>query len=138
MLLGDVFERFARETPVCVAVRGLMEWALAPEALDDLFGRTALRQYEHELLFSTCVDLMAGVVCRTHRSVNAAYRTSSAAVGVSVQSLYDKLAGIEPQTSSELVRHTARRLEPVIRQLKGALPPLVPGYRVKVLDGNHL
>src|SRR5207237_6725816 len=103
------------ETPVCVAVRTLLEWALAPEALDELFGRTALRQYEYELLFSTCVDLMAGVVCRTHRSVNAAYQASSEAVGVSVQSLYDKLARIEPQTAAELVRHTARRLEPVIQ-----------------------
>jgi hypothetical protein len=138
MLLGALFERFAQETPVCVAVRTLMEWALAPEALDELFGRTAVRQYEHELLFSTCVDLMAGVVCRTHRSVNAAYQVSSAVVGVSVQSLYDKLAGIEPQTSAELVRHTARRLEPVIRQLNGALPAVVPGYRMKILDGNHL
>src|SRR5438477_5481782 len=138
MLLGDVFERFAQQTPVCVATRTLMEWALAPEALDELFGRTAVRQYEHELLFSACVDLMAGVVCRTHRSINAAYQVSSEAVGVSIQSLYDKLAGIEPQTSSELVRHTAHRLEPVIRQLKGALPPLVSGYRVKILDGNHL
>src|SRR5438477_12175666 len=103
MLLGDVFERFAQQTPVCVATRTLMEWALAPETLDELFGRTALRQYEHELLFSTCVDLMAGVVCRTHRSVNAAYQASSEAVGVSVQSLYEKLAGIEPPTAAERV-----------------------------------
>jgi hypothetical protein len=138
MLLGDLFERFARETPVCVAARGLMEWALAPEALDELFGRAAVQQYEHELLFSTCVDLMAGVVCRTHKSVHAAYRADPGAVGVSVQSLYDKLAGIEPATGSELVRHTARRLGPVIQELKGESPPPVPGYRVKVLDGNHL
>lgn len=138
MLLGALFERFAQETPVCVAVRTLMEWALAPEALDELFGQTALRQYERELLFSTCVDLMAGVVCRTHRSVNAAYQASSEVVGVSVQSLYEKLARIEPPTAAELVRHTARRLEPVIQHLNGALPAVVPGYRMKALDGNHL
>lgn len=138
MLLGALFERFAQETPVCVAVRTLLEWALAPEALDELFGQTALRQYQRELLFSTCVDLMAGVVCRTHRSVNAAYQASSEVVGVSVQSLYEKLAGIEPSTAAELVRHTARRLEPVIQHLSGALPAVVPGYRLKVLDGNHL
>lgn len=27
---------------------------------------------------------------------------------------------------------------PVIRQMKGELPPLLPGYRVRILDGNHL
>jgi IS4 transposase len=138
MLLGRVFERFAEQTPVCVAVRALMESALNAEALDQLFGQVADRQYEQDLLFSTCVDLMAGVVCRTHRSINAAYNAAVPAVGVSVQALYDKVAGVEPNTSAELVRHTARRLEPVIRQMKGELPPLVPGWRVKILDGNHL
>lgn len=138
MLLGRVFERFADQTPVCVAVRGLMEFALNAPALDALFGQMADRQYEQDLLFSTCVDLMAGVVCRTHRSVNAAFNASVPAVGVSVQALYDKLARVEPEMSAELVRHTASRLEPVIRQMQGELPPLVPGYRVKILDGNHL
>jgi len=138
MLLGRVFERFADQTPVCVAVRGLMEFALNASALDALFGQMADRQYEQDLLFSTCVDLMAGVVCRTHRSVNAAYNASVPAIDVSVQALSDKLARVEPETSAELVRYTARRLEPVIRQMQGELPPLVPGYRVKILDGNHL
>jgi Transposase DDE domain len=138
MLLGPVFERFAEQTPACVAVRALMESALNAEALDELFGRVADRQYEHELLFSTCVDLMAAVVCRTHRSVNAAYNAAAPPVDVSIQALYDKLARVEAATSAELVRHTARRLGPVVAQMRGALPPLVPGYRVKILDGNHL
>jgi hypothetical protein len=46
---------------------------------------------------------------------------------VSVQAVYDKLAGVEPETSAELVRHTARRLQPLILEMPGALPPLVPG-----------
>lgn len=138
MLLESLFERFAQQTPVCVAMRAVMEAALKPADLDDLFGRVAVEQYEHELLFSTCVDLMATVVCRTHRSVNAAYHASASAIGVSIQAVYDKLAGVEPATSAELVRHTAARLEPVIRQMNGTLASLVPGWRVKILDGNHL
>ena len=110
MLLEPVFKLFAEQVPVCVGVRGIMEWALSAEAVDGLFGRVADEQYERELLFSTCVDLMATVVCRTHKSVNVAYQRAQPAVGVSVQALYDKLKGIEPQTSAELVRHTAQRL----------------------------
>ncbi|NJN05714.1 MAG: hypothetical protein HC814_04110 [Rhodobacteraceae bacterium] len=138
MLLGHVFERFAEQTPVCVAVRGLLEMALNEEALDQLFGQVADRQYQQDLLFSTCVDVMATVVCRTQRSVNAAYNAATPALGVSIQALYDKLAHVEVATSAAVVRHTASRLEPLIRQLHGELPPLVPGYRVKILDGNHL
>jgi hypothetical protein len=138
MLLGRTFERFAEQTPVCVAVRTLMESALNAKALDEIFDQVADRQYERELLFSTCVDLMAAVVCRTHRSVNAAYIAAVPAVGVSVQALYDKLAGVETTTSAELVRQTAKRLGAVIVQMGGELSPLVPGYRMKILDGNHL
>ncbi len=138
MLLDKVFDRFVAATPICVAVRGLMESALDADCLDRLFARTAKQQYQKELLFSTCVDLMAGVVCRTHKSVNSAHRDLGVTAAVSVQSLYEKLARIEPETSAELVRHTSGRLQSVIGHLKGALPPFVSGYRTKVLDGNHL
>lgn len=138
MLLGKVFERFATLAPVCVAARAAMEAALAPKALDDLFGRAAVRQYERTLLFSTCVGLMGTVVCRIHRTVYAAYQACVGEIGVSFKALYDKLAHVEPNLSAELVRHTARQLTPVIRQMKGERRPLLPGYRVRILDGNHL
>src|SRR5262245_16392182 len=127
MLLGKIFDRFVEHTPICVAARATLEAALNAEALDDLFRRTADRQYEQELLFSTCVDLMSLVVSRTHKTVNAAYRASAAEVGVTVNALYAKLANTEPTTSAALVRHTADRLAPVIRRMKGVLPlPLKP------------
>ncbi|MBY0461501.1 MAG: hypothetical protein K2V38_29640 [Gemmataceae bacterium] len=37
-------------------------------------GRFARRRGDRELLFSTCVDLMATVVCRVKSSVHAAYQ----------------------------------------------------------------
>ncbi|MGI8504300.1 MAG: hypothetical protein ACR2LR_24660 [Hassallia sp.] len=37
MLLGQVFERFIKESPVSVMVRGLLEKALCPQILDELF-----------------------------------------------------------------------------------------------------
>jgi IS4 transposase len=37
-----------------------------------------------------------------------------------------------------MVRHTAARLQPVVALLGGTLPEIIPGYRMRVLDGNHL
>jgi hypothetical protein len=138
MLLNSVFRRFVELAPMCVAARALLESALCPGELDQLFQDTVQRQYTRTLLFSTCVELMASVVCRVHRSVHAAYQASLEKSAVSIKSVYNKLEHLEPNISAELVRHTARKLAPVIRQMKGGLPPLLPGYRVKILDGNHL
>lgn len=138
MLFKDVFDRFVDESPICVMARGLMERALAPQRLDALFEKTARRQYTRELLFSTTVDVMALVVCRVRPSVHAAYQARKDEVGVSVRALYDKLECLEPGISAALVRHTAERLEPIIRRMKGTRPPLLTGYKTKILDGNHL
>ena len=138
MLFDDLFDRFVDQSPMCVLARGLMERALSPQCLDALFEKTAQRQYTKDLLFSTTVDVMALVVCRVRPSVNAAYQARKEEIGVSVRALYGKLQCLEIGVSAALVRHTARRLEPIIRQMKGTKPPLVKGYRTKILDGNHL
>ena len=138
MLLGKVFERFAALTPMCVAARAVMEAALGSGELDALFAKNARRQYTRTLLFSTCVELMSTVVCRVHRSVHAAHQASLDRIAVSIKSVYSKLEHLEPGLSAELVRHTARTLTPVIGRMKGALPSPLPGYRVRIVDGNHL
>ena len=138
MLLGQVFDRFVAKSPVSVMVRGTLEYALPPQPLEDLFARHAERQYARDLLFSSVVDLLSLVVSGTHGSVHAAYQASPEEIAVSLTSVYNKLNGLETRLSAELVRHTARQLQPVLRQLGGVLPALVPGYRAQILDGNHL
>jgi len=138
MLLNTVFKRFVDLAPMCVAARAVLESALCPKELDQLFQKTARQQYTRTLLFSTCVELMASVVCRVQRSVHAAYQGSPEQIAVSIKSVYTKLEHLEPNLSAELVWHTARKLAPVIRRMQGGLSPLLPGYRVKILDGNHL
>jgi Transposase DDE domain. len=138
MLFKELFDRFLEQSPICVMARGLMERALATPSLNALFEKTAQRQYTRELLFSTTVDVMALVVCRVRPSVNAAYQARKEEIGVSVRSLYDKLQCLEPEISAALVRHTNQRLESIIRRMKGTKPPLLHGYRTKILDGNHL
>jgi hypothetical protein len=57
---------------------------------------------------------------------------------VKVTAVYARLARVPAAAGRDLVRHTARRLEPIIREMGGAQADLLPGYRVKILDGNHL
>ena len=115
-----------------------MEHALAPEDLDALFGMHAVAQYERELLFSSVVDLMGVVVCKIEPSVCAAFNEVAESLPVSIVSVYNKLNGLEPGITAALVRHTATRLSPVITAMEGQIPALLPGYRVRILDGNHL
>jgi IS4 transposase len=138
MLLGPLFDRFVAQTPVSVMVRGTLEYALQPQQLDDLFAGHAEHQYTRDLLFSSVVDLMSLVVAGSYTSLHAAYQASPHDIAVSLTSVYNKLNGLETHLSAELVRFTTRQLEPVLRQLGGVLPALVQGYRVQILDGNHL
>jgi IS4 transposase len=138
VVLDDIFERFARQSPVTVMARAALEHALSPRAIDALFERVAERQYTRTLLFSSVVDLMATVVCRVRPAINAAYRAKAETLGVSLKAVYDKLDRTEPGISAELVRHTARSLGPVITSMGGERAAWLPGHRVKVLDGNHL
>src|ERR1700733_7976843 len=138
MLLSHVFERFVEQTPFAVMARSLLERTLPTEALDALFKEKASTQYTRELTFSSVVDLMGQVVTSAFPSVRAAYLNKSFGISVSLTALYNKLQGIEPPVATELVRHTARHLLPLIREIGGTLPGHVRGYGMNVLDGNAI
>jgi hypothetical protein len=138
MLLAPIFDRFVKRSPFAVMSRALLERALCSRDLDDLFERQADKQYTRELLFSSTVDLMSLVVTCTYSSVRAAYVDEAVDLSVSLTSVYNKLQGIEDAVCTELVRHTAEQLQPLVIYLGGGLPQPIPGYRMRVLDGNHL
>jgi hypothetical protein len=138
MILGDVFERFAQDSPLSVMARGVMENALGPTLIDELFEGVAEKQYTKRLLFSSIVDLMGLVVCRIRPAIHAAYQAHAETLDATVQAVYGKLGRTEPALSAALVRSTAGRLAPVIDAMGGARSPLLPGYHVRILDGNHL
>ena len=138
MILGDVFERFVQDSPLSVMAQGVMENALSPTVIDQLFEDFAERQYTRKLLFSSIVDLMSVVVCRIRPSIHAAYQAHAEIIDASIKAVYDKLDHTEPVLSAALVHSTAERMEPVIDAMNGARSPLLPGYRVRILDGNHL
>jgi len=137
-MLGAVFERFVDRSPISVMVRGTLERVLGADPLDLWYERTAQKQYTRDLLFSTVYDLMSQVVFRIQPSVHAAYRAQEAQVGTSVVSVYNKLQEIETHTSAELVRYSARKLAPLIEHVGGERAPWLPGYQVKIVDGNAI
>ena len=138
MILSDVFERFSQDAPLSVMAQGIMENALNPEILDQLFEDVAEKQFTHKLLFSTIVDLMSVVVCRIRPSIHAAFQARAETVGATIDAVYDKLDGTETAVSAALVHATAARLAPVIDAMSGGRADWLPGYRVRILDGNHL
>ena len=138
MLLDTIFAPFVKERPICVMARAVLERLLDPQRLDELFAHTAERQYTRELLFSSLVQLMSEVVLGVHPTVHAAYQANKAVIGVSTTALYNKLDRVETGVAAALVRDSATLAEPVVKALQASHPRWVPGYQIKVLDGNHL
>jgi hypothetical protein len=135
-MIPAAFDPFLKEAPLCVMARLTLECLFDPDRLDALFRQTAQRQYQKELLFSQVVELMTSVVLRVQPTVLAAYKKRP--LPVSDQALYDKLQCMELDVSAALVADSAVQLAPVLDDLGARLPPWLPGYRTRVLDGNHL
>lgn len=137
-MLPAAFEPFVKDAPFCVMTRATLESLFSRERLDELFRTTAQKQYTRELLFSQLVELMTAVVLQQQPSVLAAYRKGIGDINVSDQSVYNKLDGMELGISAALVHDSAQRLAPVIDELQARQPAWLPGYRARILDGNHL
>ena len=116
-MLPRAFESFIHQRPICVMARAVLENLFQPERLDALFERTAERQYQRTLLFSSVVELMHSVVLGVEPSVYAAYRRRRNTIEVSDQAIYDKLDGMELWLSAALVRDSAGQATAVIDAL---------------------
>ena len=125
-MLSSIFDSFVKKSPISVMARGMIERVLNPAQLDRWFDATANAQYTRALLFSTIFDIMSQVVCGGWSSVHAAYQASRQEISVSIASVYNKLNGIEPETSAELVRYAAGRIAPIIEELGGTVPEPLP------------
>jgi hypothetical protein len=119
MPFKPLFERFACGTPLSVMTRALLENALQPDPLDELFQRLAVKQYTRELLFSTVVETMALVACRIYKSPRAVYIEHPDWFPVTLKCVYEKLQGIELPVMRQMVRDNAQRSRDIIEQLGG-------------------
>jgi Transposase DDE domain len=139
MFLGKVFAAFVDKRPVCVMARGILERIFEPKRINTLFDQTAETGYTRKLHFATLVGLMGDVVLGVQPSINAAFQALPEQDRVvSLTAYYNKLDRVEPLVSAALVHDAAQQSAPLIDALEARLPPWLPGFRCKVLDGNHL
>lgn len=133
-----MIDLLCQKMPASSLLRGILERCFTPERLDDLFERNAQEQYTRTLLFSTVCNLLLHVVLKIHPSVHAAYQAAQQEIRVSLAALYDKLNRTEIGLLTALVRETARDLAQVQDSLKVPRSSLLPGYPIRILDGNCL
>ena len=117
--------------------RALLERTLQPDVLDQFFLEHATSRINHELLFSSVVDLLSQVALRINPSIRQAYLDSPHHQSVSLSAVYQKINHLEPPLGPALVRYSASHMQELIAPLGGTLPPWRQGFRLKVLDGNH-
>ncbi|MEN8123213.1 MAG: transposase [Bacteroidota bacterium] len=115
-------------------VQGLLERLLNAKQMDAWFENVGEVQYTKKILFSSLVALMLEVVCRVRKTVHSAYLNSN--IDASRQAVYDKLKNTEVNTSRGIVRYIGSEAGLIIREMKGTQAPLLPGFRLKFLDGN--
>lgn len=138
MVFSDVLQRFVDQKPISVMVRAILENQFSAARLDDVFARTAQRQYTKELAFSTCAHLLSQVTLGTAPSVHAAFKQERESLPVSIVALYDKLKRTEPAVCETLVADTAQAGATTLEHLDALRPEPVRGYRLRILDGNVL
>ena len=132
------FEPFVKKAPACVLAKVCLERLFRPERLDELFAEVAESQYVRTVLFSQVFELLMAVVLRVQPSVLAAFRERAATLSVSNQAVYDKLRRTELAVSCAVVEDSFRQIAPVVEALGAKLPPWLPGFRTRVVDGNLL
>jgi hypothetical protein len=128
--------------PLGVMVRGTMEWLLDKQMLETLFQQHAPDQYTRELTIDALVNLFIQVSTGARPSVHAAYKadqaTDAPTIDTTYQALYGKLGRLQPAVSEAVVRYSAERCGQLLALNLSTHNEPLPGYRMRVLDGNVL
>ena len=135
-MFDSVFNRFIEKSPIPVMLNSVLERTLSTQKINQYFEKATDKQYTRNLLFSSIFELMGLVVFKVFPAVNTAYKEKKDNVGVSLTSVYNKLNGLETNTSRQIVRETGLEHIEIIKDLKGSKKSLINGYRIKILDGN--
>jgi len=113
-----------------------LDRALPASWIDEVFQAHRQRQYPRELLFSSVVELMLLVTLGLRPSLHSAARKLGERLPVSLAALYAKVQRTEPAVLRALVQGSAERLVPLVHGLPERQS--LPGWQLRVFDGNHL
>ena len=133
-----LLERFARKNPIAASTRLVLEQLFASDAINAVFEKNRVEQYTSKILFVTIVQVMLAVVTGKVDSAHAAMKRHGDALGASVTAFYNKLNGTEPQVATALVAHSYTRGRALLFEMGGLRANPLPGWRLRILDGNHL
>jgi hypothetical protein len=129
MVLGQVFQKFARESPLTVMSRVMLE-VIFPEAyFDTTFPRAVDKLQFRESLFSAIVDLM-GLVGQVHSKMPVLRQVPRNGLKQILDTYY-KPKKLKPNVVARWVRHTADHLDTVVHKMGGGLPYLPFNGKVK-------
>lgn len=132
----EVVERFEQHAPGAVMAQLALERALPAHWIDEVFQAHRSRPYPRELLFSSVVELMLMVTLGLRPSLHAAARKLGERLPVSLAALYAKVQRTEPAVLRALVQGSAQQLVPLVQCLPERQS--LPGWQLRVFDGNHL
>ena len=136
MTTTEIAERFAKKAPVAVMIRGLLDFAFAPDFVNPIAERFRSSTYTRDIEFAHLIALLSDVVFRVHPSVRAAYRNNDHCRAVAgLKCFYEKLQHVEPAVIAGWVAAVADRVAPLVGHPVSAEP--VRGFRLRMLDGNH-
>jgi IS4 transposase len=132
-----VLERVRTREPVAVMVAQAGFWLFAAGPIDRVFERVAEQQYTRRIAFSAVVDAMSLVVLDGAGSVRRAHERNTAQINASLTALYEKINHTEPKVVAALVTHVTSRAAILMRDCPPLYDPIIPGLKVRVVDGNH-
>ncbi|MGL6074910.1 MAG: transposase [Fimbriiglobus sp.] len=139
-MMPPAFDQFLKAKPLTVLARVTLQTLFDPARLDQLFDKHAKAQHTRELLFSHLVDLLQSVILGTKTSLHKAFqdRLEEGVLSVSAQAVYGKLRRIDLSVAEALVQDSAELIAPAMSVLNADRCDPLPGYCVRVIDGNLL
>lgn len=133
----ELIERFGIAAPFALMTRVLAQ-DFVGQHLNGLFEEHRQAQYEYIATFSAVAMTVADVALKFSDNFNQAYKVHQHNLGVSIQSFYAKVNGVESPVSQALVRESASRTVALQDELEFHPWQIIPGYRCLAVDGNFL
>lgn len=133
-MIAKMIRKLGERAPAAMMFRSTLERVFADEALDEIFREHRQHQVESPILFSHLVNMLAPVISRASKSVNASHQ--AAEHEYSRQALYDKLKGVETPVSAAMLRVTTQKLMSIRGSVRMTFPDVIKGFHTFVLDGK--